>query len=294
MTATPPAGRVDGRAIGAVMLATLAFAAAADAHDSAHSAMPQSASSAVKLRECWMTVAYVPRPASVLEGAFPALPDLTETFYGPDPLFGVWAVSCARGQVAGRRVGRVVLSLVGVPMALTAPGAPPLANFLAHALIRADTNSRALAAGLRRTGLPARLRRALRYRHSRRGVVPFKAALELPGAYHLEVNASALDPTNPHEHSNRFTYPAQSGRAPQLGLEAAAAVDRFCFPVAGNCSAFLAAPPESALANLLGDTSAEARVAFDHVKLPRIDLSLRPSPRRSPMTGDAAGSRDRR
>jgi hypothetical protein len=261
-------------ALVAVILASLVFAGTATAHGGAHPATPQSVRGTVKLRDCWMTVAYVPRPATALKEAFPRLPDLTQTFYGPDPLLGVWAVSCARGRVAGRRVGPVVLSLVGVPVALTAPGAPPLANFLAHALIRADTNSRALAAGLRRAGLPGRLGRAVRYQHSRSGVAPFSGALDVPGGYRLEVSASTLDPTNPHQHSNRFSYRGRSGRAGQLGLATATARDRFCITAAGGCSASLAAPPGSVLAGVLGGTSAQARIGFDHAKLARLDVSL--------------------
>jgi hypothetical protein len=261
-------------AVIAVVLASLAFAGAASAHGGARSPMPDSAQGAVKLRECWMTVAYVPRPAAALKRAFLRPPDLDQTFYGPDPLLGVWAVSCARGRMAGRRVGPVVLSLVGVPVALTAPGVPPLANFFAHALIRADTNSRVLAAGLRRAGLPGRLRGAARYRHSRTGVVPFSGTLDIPGGYRLEVSASASDPTNPHQHSNRFTYRGRSGRVGQLGLATATAFDRFCFSAAGGCSASVAAPPGSVLADVLGGTSARARVGFDHAKLARLDISL--------------------
>jgi hypothetical protein len=258
----------------AVVLASIGFAGTATAHDGAHSALPQSAQATVKLRGCWMTVAYVPRPADALERAFPWLPDLAQTFYGPDPLLGVWAMSCDRGRVADRRVGRVVLSLVGVPVALTAPDAPPLANFFAHALIRADTSSRVLAAALRRAGLPGRLRRAVRYRHSRTGAVPSRGALDIPGAYRLEVSAALEDPTNPHQHTNRFAYRGRSGRVVQLGLAAANAFDRFCLPEAGDCSASVAAPPGSVLANALGGTSAQARVGFDHAKLARLNLSL--------------------
>ena len=262
------------RALIATSLASLAITASAGAHDGAHSALPRSEHAAVKLRGCWMTVAYVPRPAPALESAFPRLPDLAQTFYGPDPLLGVWAVSCERGRVAGRPVGRVVLSLVGVPVALSAPGAPPLANFLAHALVRVDTNSRVLAARLRRAGLPGRLGRAVRYRHSRRGAAPFRGTLDIPGAYRLEVVASTPDPTNPHQHSNRFTYRGKGARIAQLGLAAGAAFDRFCFPAGGGCSASVAAPPGSVLAGALGATSAVARVGFDHARLARLDLSL--------------------
>jgi hypothetical protein len=272
------------QAVVALMLASLAFAGPAGAHGGAHSALPHSAHAAVKLRGCWMTVAYVPRPADALRRAFPRLPDLAQTFYGPDPLLGVWAVSCARGRVAGRRVGRIVLSLIGVPVALSAPGAPPLANFLAHALTRADTDSRVLAAAMRRAGLPGRLGRAMGYRHSRPGVVPSSGALDVPGAYRLEVSASAPDPTNPHRHSNGFTYRGRRGQVDRLGLATATAFDRFCFPTAGGCNATVAAPPGSALAEVLGGTSTQARVGFDHAKLARLDVSLPPLERKTDRT----------
>jgi hypothetical protein len=258
----------------AAVLASLVLAAGAAAHGGSHSVAPRNGGASVKLRQCWMTVAYVPRPADVLGRAFPRRPDLDQTFYGADPLLGVWAVSCARGRVAGERVGRVVLSLVGVPVALTSPGAPPLANFFAHALIRADTDSRPLAARLRRAGLPARLAPAVRYRHSRPRVVPFSGLLDVPGRYRLEVDAVTPDPTNPHRHMNRFFYRGRSGRGGNLELATDTAVDRFCFPTAGGCRAQVGAPPGSALAKLLGGTTATARVGFDHERLARLDLGL--------------------
>jgi hypothetical protein len=273
----------------AAILASLALAASAPAHGGAHSAVPPSRNAAVKLRECWMTVAYVARPADELGRAFPRRPDLDQTFYGADPLLGVWAVSCARGRVAGKRVDRVVLSLVGVPVALTAPGAPPLANFFAHALIRADTNSRPVAARLRRAGLPAGFAPGASYRHSRPGVVPFSGALDIPGRYRLEVNAVAPDPTNPHRHSNRFSYRGRTGSAAQFGLAIATAFDRFCFPTAGGCTALVAAPPGSAMAKLLGGTSATARVGFDHARLARLGVSLSPLD----LTEDSRAERNR-
>jgi hypothetical protein len=266
-----------GGAVILVTLASLALAGAVAAHGGGpQPATPRGAHSAVKLRDCWMTVAYVPRPAAALEKAFPEPPDLAQTFYGPDPMLGLWAVSCERGRVAGNRVGQVVLSLVGVPVALSVPGAPPLANFLAHALIRIDTSSRPLAVALRRAGLPGRLARAARYRHSRPGSVPFNGTLQLPGRYRLAVSASEPDPTNPHQHLNRFTYRGPSGRIGQLGLATDTAFDRFCFPASGGCSASVEAPPGSALARLLGGTCAEARVGFDHAKLTRLDISTHP------------------
>jgi hypothetical protein len=265
-----------GRALVAVMLASLAVAATSSAHVGDRAAVPPTADAAVELRQCWMTVAYVARPAAELRRALPGGPDLGQTFYGSDPLVGVWAVSCARGRVEGRRAGPLVLSLVAVPVALTAPGAPPLANFFAHTLIRADTNSRLLAARLRRAGLPGRLARGARYRHSRPGVVPASGRLDLPGRYRIAVSASAPDPSNPHEHSNTFTHRGRGQRPGQLGLTTAAAFDRFCFPPADGCSATVAAPPGSAVAALLGSTSAAARVGFDHAKLARLEIRLGP------------------
>jgi hypothetical protein len=66
-----------------------------------------------------------------------------------------------------------------VPLALSVPGAPPLANFLAHALIRVDTSSRQLAVALRRAELPAWVARAARYQHSRPAAVPSGGALDI-------------------------------------------------------------------------------------------------------------------
>jgi hypothetical protein len=270
------------RAVIVATAASLAVAATAAAHDSGpHTAISRGAHRAVKLRECWLTVAYVPRPAATLRRAFARPPDLGQTFYGPDPLLGVWGISCERGQMTGTRLGPLVLSLVGVPVSLTAAGAPPLANFLAHALIRVDTSSRRLAVGLRRAGLPARRTGAARYRHSPPGAVPFRGALEIPGRYRLAVSASAPDPTNPHQHSNLFTYRGPSGRRAQLGLATDTAFDRFCFPDTGGCSATVAAPPGSAFERLLGGTAAEARVGFEHAKVKRLDISThRPSTER--------------
>jgi hypothetical protein len=259
------------------ILVSLAVAATAAAHGGGP---PGAAPAEVKLRDCWMTVAYVPRPAAVLELAFARPPDLTQTFYGPDPMLGVWAVSCDRGRVAGTRTGRVTLSLVGVPVRPSVLGAPPLANFLSHALIRADTDSRVLAASLRRAGLPARLSSAMRYRHSRQGVVPFTGELTVPGRYSLRVRAGDTDPTNPHDHVNRFDQRGRNGRLATLGLSADDAFDRFCLSSSGGCAAAVGAPRRSGLARLLGGTSAIARIGFDHARLGRLDLST--SQRRNP------------
>jgi hypothetical protein len=266
------------RHIALTVLTSLALAATAAAHGGGS---PGAAPGTVTLRDCWLTVAYVPRPAGVLKKAFARPPDLSQTFYGPDPMLGIWAVSCDRGRAAGTRTGRVTLSLVGVPVRLSVLGAPPLANFLSHALIRADTDSRVLAAALRRAGLPARLAKAMRYRHSPAGAVPFRGALTVPGRYSLLVRAGDADPTNPHDHVNRFDHRGRNGRLATLGLSADDAFDRFCLSSSGACTASVGAPRRSALARLLGGSPAIARVGFDHARLGRLDLSTR-QPRRTP------------
>ena len=229
----------------------------------------------VALRGCFLTAAFVPREASVLRPVFQRPLDLSQTFYGPDPLLSVWGMSCERAKVAGRRVGRVITSLVGVPVGLTSPDAVPLANNFGHALIRIDTSSRVLARALRRAGLPGKTRPKARYRHSRRGVVPFRGRMLVPGRYGVAVSASDLDPTNPHDHVNRFEHRGTDGRRGTMTLAITDAIDRFCFPEGGTCTATVRAPRRSAMARLLGGRSAPVRAGFDHERLPRIDLVLR-------------------
>ena len=229
----------------------------------------------VTLRDCFLTAVFVPREASVLRPVFQRPLDLSQTFYGPDPLLGVWAMSCEGARVAGTRVGRVTTSLVGVPNDLTSPGAVPLANNFGHALIRIETTSPVLARALRRARLPGRTTPKARFRHSRRGSVPFRGRLLVPGKYGVAVSASDLDPTNPHDHVNRFEHRGADGRTGTLSLAITNAVDRFCFPDGGTCSATIRAPRRSAMARLLGGRSAPVRAGFDHERLPRIALVLR-------------------
>ena len=225
---------------------------------------------AVQLRGCFLTVALVPRPASALRAAFPSPPDLTRTFYGPDPVASVWGLSCDRAIVDGERTGRAVLSLVAVPTGLTDPRAVPLANFFAHRLAHVDTGSRALALALARGGLPVRLAPRIRYSPARAGRA---ARIVVPGQYRLEVVARTLDQR--HDHANRFEHVGRVGSTASLGVTAKGALDRFCFPAAGGCSASVAATPGSTAARLLGGPSAPVRVAFDHERIARIDLGVR-------------------
>lgn len=260
----------------------LAVAAPAAAHGGPAGDQPHSRADAtagggpdVRMRGCFMTVALVPRPASVLRPIFERPLDLSQTFYGPEPLLGIWGLDCEGARVAGRRAGRVVAAFVGVPVGLTAAGAPPLANNFAHAAVRVDTSSPVLVQALRRAGLPGRLTRSARYRHSPRGVVPSTGRLAVPGQYEIAVSATDLDPTNPHDHVNHFEHRRDPGRLARLSLRSKDAVDRFCFPASGGCTASVRAPRGSALRRLLGGRSAPVLVGFDHDKLPHVDLDLR-------------------
>jgi hypothetical protein len=261
---------VSGGALAA--LAALVTAAPASAHGGPHvRAAADRPRDTAQLRGCHLTVALVPRPASALRAALPSPPDLTRTFYGPDPLASLWALSCERATFAGARTGRVVLSLVAVPTGLTDRRAVPLANFFAHRLVRVDTDSRALGLALARRGLRVRLARRIRYSAARPGARG-AARIVVPSQYRLAVRARALD--RRHDHANRFEHVGPDGRRASLGVTAEGALDRFCFPAAGGCSVSLAATPGSQAARLLGGRGPAVRVAFDHEKIARIDLDL--------------------
>ena len=139
-----------------VLALTLALVAAAPAA-AHHSGLPAGPAAAgpgtkVSLRGCFLTAALVPRKAAALQPFFRRPVDLSMTFYGPDPLLGIWAVSCDGARVAGKPAGRVVASLVSVPTGLTSAGALPLANNFASAIVRVDTTSRPFARALGRQG----------------------------------------------------------------------------------------------------------------------------------------------
>jgi hypothetical protein len=238
----------------AILLATavaLAVAAPASAH-SGHAAAATTGTP-VELRGCYLTAAFAPRPAEPLDFGMP--------FYGPEPLVGVWALACDRSRVADKRAGALVLSLVGVPVGLTSPGAVPLANNFAHRLLRIDTSSRRLAAVAREAGLPASLVRSASYRGGR---------LVVPGEHTVAVKASLPDPTNPHDHANLFEH----RRGGQIAMTIEDASDRFCLTPGQGCSASLKAQRGSTIAKLLGVRSVPVRAGFDHDKLPRVDLVL--------------------
>jgi hypothetical protein len=258
-----------------VALIASVIAASSAAHTGSHVATgAPGGSDDVKLRECWLSVAMTPSSPAALEAAFGSPLDLTQTFYGPDPLVGIWGMDCDRARVDDRRIDRVILSLVGAPTGLTIDGAAPLANNFAHALLRADTDSRALAKTLRRQGLPGRFAGDARYRHSTPELVPSVGGLVVPGLYRLDVSATALDPTNPHDHVNSFDLVRPDGRPESIGLFTDDAFDRFCFPSTGDCEAFVRAHRRSPLRELLGDGSAAPRVGFDHVRIERVSLRL--------------------
>jgi hypothetical protein len=242
---------MSARAILLSIAVALTAATPASAHGGHASAAIEG--TPVELRGCYLTAAFAPRPATPLDFGMP--------FYGPDPLVGVWALACDRSRVAGRRAGALVVSLVGVPVGLTSPGAAPLANNFAHRLLRIDTSSRRLAAATRKAGLPATLVRSARYRGGR---------LVVPGEHTVAVRASLPDPTNPHDHANLFEHRGGG----QIAMTIEDASDRFCLTPGQGCSASLRARRGSTIAKLLDARSVPVRAAFDHDKLPRVDLVL--------------------
>jgi hypothetical protein len=231
----------------ALALVTAGSAAAHGGHAAGLTGTP------VKLRDCFLTAAFAPRPAAPLDFGMP--------FYGPDPLVGVWALACDRSRVAGKPSGALVLSLAGVPVGLTSPTAVPLANNFAHRLLRLDTTSRRLVVAARRAGLPAHLARAAGYRGGR---------LVVPGQHTIAVRATLPDPTNPHDHANLF----ESRGGGRISLTIEDAHDRFCLTPGEGCTAKLKAARGSTLARVLGTRSAPVRAGFDHDKLARVDLVL--------------------
>jgi hypothetical protein len=94
----------------------------------------------------------------------------------------------------------------------------------------------------------------------------------VPAQYRLRATVATLD--QPHDHLNRFEHRGRSGRVTVLTLQTTGALDRFCFPAAGGCSASISATPGSIAARLLGGRSAPVSVAFDHRRIARIDLAL--------------------
>jgi hypothetical protein len=98
-------------ALAALTGAAICLAAAVPA--AGHGGVParaatDRAAAAVRLHHCFMTVALVPRPRDALRAAIPSPPDLTQTFYGPDPLVSLWGLACdrawwgPRGRAASR------------------------------------------------------------------------------------------------------------------------------------------------------------------------------------------------
>ena len=258
----------------AVVLA-LATAGTASAHQGNPAAAAAGPGTKVSLRGCFLTAVFVPRKAAALQPFFRRPLDLGMTFYGPDPLLGLWAFACDGARVAGKPAGSVTASLVSVPTGLTSPEALPLANNFASALVRVDTTSKPFARALEKARLPARLVRKASYRHSPGAAVPWRGRLAVRGSYAVTVRATDLDPTNPHDHANRFDHLAEKGRAGTLTVAIQNALDRFCFPAGGSCTASVKAERGSLVARLIGGREAIVRAGFDHAKLPRVTLVLR-------------------
>jgi hypothetical protein len=257
------------------MVLVLVSAGSAAAHHGDAASAAAGPGTKVSLRGCFLTAVLVPREAAALQPFFRRPVDLGMTFYGPDPLLGLWAFSCDGARVAGKPAGRVTASLVSVPTGLTSPEALPLANNFASALVRVDTTSKPFARALRKARLPARVVEKATYRHSPAAAVPWRGRLAVRDAYTVTVRASDLDPTNPHDHANRFDHVAAKGRAGTMTVAIQNALDRFCFPDGGTCTASVRAERGSLVARLMGGREAPVRAGFDHSKLPRVALVLR-------------------
>ena len=165
------------------------------------------------------------------------------------------------------------MRVMAAPRGLTRADAPPLANFFDHALLRVDTSSRRLVRQLERNGVAAAHALAARYRHAA-SAEESSGTLELPGRYALRVRAGTLDPTNPHDHLNRFAHGAPDGAGGTIDLRTTGAADRFCFVGTGACSVSVSGR-SPAMRRVLGDGSAPARVGFDHERIGQLDLLVR-------------------
>jgi hypothetical protein len=248
------------------MVFVLLAAGSAAAHHGDAVSTAAGAGTKVSLRGCFLTAVFVPREAAALQPFLRRPVDLGMTFYGPDPLLGLWAFSCDGARVAGKPAGRVTASLVSVPTGLTSPEALPLANNFASELVRVDTTSKPFARALRKARLPVRVVKKATYRHSPAAAVPWRGRLSVRDAYTVTVRASDLDPTNPHDHANRFGA---------MTVAIQNALDRFCFPDGGTCTASVRAESGSLVARLMGGRKAPVRAGFDHSKLRRVALVLR-------------------
>lgn len=229
-------------------------------------------SSKLKLRNCWMTVMFVPRPEEVLESALPWQVDLSRRFYGlSEALLTSWSLSCDKAKARRKKIGNPIMSLVAAPFGLVDEQGVPLASNFAHAVFAVDTNKRKLSKLLRRGGFPAKTDK-LRYEHSEAGAVPFTASLDVPDKYQLGVEASTLDVV--HNHSDTFEYQPPKGKRARLQLEIRNAVDRFCVVASGDCSAALSSPAGSRLGQVFGGPSAGVVLGLDHALLPKVKLTL--------------------
>ncbi|HSJ17679.1 MAG TPA: hypothetical protein VK920_06270 [Solirubrobacterales bacterium] len=258
---------------------TLGLASTAGAHgvaDTGSSSQPSAAAakagSKLKLRNCWMTVMFVPRPQEVLESALPWQVDLSRSFYGlSESLLTSWSLSCDKAKAMRKKIGKPIMSFAAAPFGVVDEQGVPLASNFAHAVVAVDTNKRKLSKLLRRGGFPAKTGK-LRYEHSDPGAVPFTASLDVPDKYQLGVEASTLDVV--HNHNDTFEYQPPKGKRARMQLEVRNAVDRFCFVAGGDCTAALSTPGGSPLGEAFGGPSAGVFLGLDHALLPKVKLIL--------------------
>jgi hypothetical protein len=252
------------------LAAALALPSAAQAHGAlgTPTAARAATSKTIALRGCFMTVAVTPRPADSLRTAFGDDLDPIATFYGPDPLLSIWAIRCDSATTPKARTGRVLLSFVGVPTGATRGSRPPAANAFAHAVKRVETDSAGLAAALADARIPVLRTPRARYTHTTSGDT-VRASVSIPGQYGLKMDAAILD--EPHDHFNAFDF----GSRGRLDLVTRGANDRFCLPVSGTCAARISGARGSLVSTAIGGRSTDASIAFDHLKIRRIDLTPR-------------------
>ena len=240
------------------MAALLAIAlAACGSNEQARESAPRAA----RLSGCAMTVNVFTVPTPGARRLVPKRYRLSSELRTGKTAVDFWVLDCEHVRVDGGVPGPATVNLVSAvvsdplvarPRQRVAPAAYD------HYVLWADVDRPALAAALRRAGLPAVFVPGLR----RGGVDP--QMTEAPDRYRLAMPISTvLD--KPHDHGNSWWRDDASGRTARLELRVRQANDHLCSE--SDCLATVTAPLGSALADLLGVTKLRARASFDHLPL---------------------------
>ena len=204
--------------VGLLVLAlTLALVAAAPAA-AHHGGVPAGDAAAgpgtkVSLRGCFLTAALVPRKAAALQPFFRRPVDLSMTFYGPDPLLAIWAISCDGARVAGKPAGTCRrLARERADRADQRRRAPAREQLRQRHRARGH-HVAAVRAGLREGGLPARVTEGP-YSHSPAAAVPSRGRLAVRNGYTVTVGRATSTPPT------RTTTPTASTIPPRRAAPA--------------------------------------------------------------------------